>query len=148
MAEKWARGEPGAPRVRRCVAGDQWERIVVFLRDERLELDNKRSEPSIKPFVIGRKHWLFSNTPRGARARATICSVIETAMENGLNPLAYLTWLFEEMPQLTRSQRSSGAGPVAPPAIVHDGGYLTPTTVTFWVARLDIWGHLPSVREV
>jgi len=79
---------------------NQWDKLVVFLQDERLELDNNRSERSIKPFVIGRKNWLFSNTPRGANASATIYSVIETAKENGLNPLIYLTWLFEEMPQL------------------------------------------------
>lgn len=81
-----------------CLA--QWDKLVVFLQDGRLELDNNRSERSIKPFVIGRKNWLFSNTPRGAKASATIYSIIETARENGLNPLAYLTWLFEELPQL------------------------------------------------
>lgn len=79
---------------------NQWDKLVVFLQDERLELDNNRSERSIKPFVIGRKNWLFSNTPRGAKASATIYSTIETAKENGLNPLIYLTWLFEVMPQL------------------------------------------------
>ena len=79
---------------------NQWDKLEVFLQDGRLELDNNRSERSVKPFVIGRKNWLFANTPRGARASATIYSVIETARENGLNPTAYLTWLFEELPQL------------------------------------------------
>lgn len=79
---------------------NQWDALVVFLQDGRLELDNNRSERSIKPFVIGRKNWLFANTPRGAKASATIYSIIETAKENGLNPTAYLTWLFEELPQI------------------------------------------------
>lgn len=79
---------------------NQWEKLIVFLQDGRLELDNNRSERSIKPFVIGRKNWLFANTPRGAGASATVYSIIETAKENGLNPLTYLTWLFEELPQL------------------------------------------------
>lgn len=79
---------------------EQREKLAAFLQDGRLELDNNRSERSIKPFVIGRKNWLFSNTPRGARASATIYSIIETAKENGLNPFAYLTWLFEELPQI------------------------------------------------
>lgn len=79
---------------------NQWDKLVVFLQDGRLELDNNRSERAIKPFVIGRKNWLFSNTPRGATASATIYSILETAKENGLNPFEYLTWLFEEMPQL------------------------------------------------
>jgi len=68
------------------------------MQDGRLELDNDRSERSIKPFVIGRKNWLFANTPRGAKASATIYSVIETAKENGLNPFEYLKYLFEQLP--------------------------------------------------
>ncbi len=80
---------------------NQWEKLTAFLEDGRLELDNNRSERSIKPFVIGRKNWLFANTPRGAKASATIYSVIETAKENGLIPFNYLQYLFEQLPQLT-----------------------------------------------
>ncbi|NLN19485.1 MAG: IS66 family transposase [Firmicutes bacterium] len=54
--------------------------------DGRLELDNHRAERAIKPFVIGRKNRLFSNTPRGARTSAVIYSLVETAKENGLKP--------------------------------------------------------------
>ena len=79
---------------------NQWEKLQAFLLDGRLELDNNRSERSIKPFVIGRKNWLFSNTPRGARASATIYSIVETAKENGLNPFAYLMYLFERLPNI------------------------------------------------
>lgn len=79
----------------------QWEKLTAFLKDDRLELDNNRSERAIKPFVIGRKNWLFANTPCGAKASATIYSVIETAKENGLNPFQYLKYLFEQLPQLT-----------------------------------------------
>lgn len=79
---------------------NQWEKLTVFLKDGRLEIDNNRSERAIKPFVIGRKNWLFANTPRGAKASATIYSVIETAKENGLNPFKYLQYLFEQLPQL------------------------------------------------
>jgi len=70
------------------------------LLDGRLEIDNNRSERSIKPFVIGRKNWLFANTPRGARASAIIYSIIETAKENKLNPFTYLTYLFETLPNI------------------------------------------------
>jgi len=65
-----------------------------------LDLDNNRSERSIKPFVIGRKNWLFANTSRGADASATIYSIVETAKENGLNPFNYLQYLFERLPNL------------------------------------------------
>lgn len=79
---------------------NQWDKLNGFLLDGRLELDNNRSERSIKPFVIGRKNWLFSATPRGARASAVIYSVIESAKENGLNPYAYLKYLFEQLPNV------------------------------------------------
>jgi len=70
------------------------------MQDGRLEIDNNRSERSIKPFVIGRKNWLFANTPRGAKASATIYSIVETAKENRLNPFSYLTYLFEQLPNV------------------------------------------------
>ncbi|BBN97858.1 IS66 family transposase [Sporolactobacillus terrae] len=78
----------------------QWEKLIVFLQDGRLEMDNNRAERSIKPFVMGRKNWLFSNTPRGAVASSTIYSLIETAKENGLIPFQYLSYLFEQLPNL------------------------------------------------
>lgn len=79
---------------------NQWDKLEGFLLDGRLEINNNRSERSIKPFVVGRKNWLFANTPRGARASATIYSIIETAKENGLVPFNYLCYLFERMPNL------------------------------------------------
>ena len=79
---------------------NQWEPLQAFLKDGRLEIDNNRSERAIKPFVIGRKNWLFANTPRGAKASAIIYSLVETAKENGLNPFVYLTYLFEKLPNL------------------------------------------------
>ncbi|MCL5290179.1 MAG: IS66 family transposase [Firmicutes bacterium] len=79
---------------------NQWNKLEAFMLDGRLEIDNNRSERSIKPFVIGRKNWLFANTPRGAKASAMIYSVVETAKENGLNPFTYLTYLFEQLPNV------------------------------------------------
>lgn len=79
---------------------NRWDKLTAFLTDGRLEIDNNRSERSIKPFVIGRKNWLFANTPRGAKASAAIYSMIETAKENGLHPFRYLMYLFEQLPQL------------------------------------------------
>jgi hypothetical protein len=71
----------------------------VFL-DGRLELSNNRAERSIKPFVIGRKNWLFSATPKGATACSVIYSVIETAKLNGLKPFEYLKYIFEIIPNM------------------------------------------------
>jgi transposase len=79
---------------------NQWDKLIAFIKDGLLEIDNNRSERSIKPFVIGRKNWIFSNTPKGANASAIVYSVVETAKENGLNPLTYLTYLFEKLPNI------------------------------------------------
>lgn len=79
---------------------NQWSKLTTFLEDGHLEIDNNRSERSIKPFIIGRKNWLFANTPRGATASAITYSIIETAKENGLIPFAYLEYLFEQLPNL------------------------------------------------
>ncbi|EIJ81809.1 transposase IS66 [Bacillus methanolicus PB1] len=86
---------------------NQWDKLVGFLKDGRLEIDNNRSERSIKPFVIGRKNWLFANTTRGAQASATIYSIIETAKENNLNPFAYLTYLFEKLPNMETQDKDA-----------------------------------------
>jgi len=79
---------------------NRWPKLVTFLEDGHLEIDNNRAERSIKPFVMGRKSWLFSNTPSGATASAMCYSIVETAKENGLNPFSYLTYLFEQMPNV------------------------------------------------
>lgn len=77
---------------------EQWNYLERYLLDGNLELSNNRAERSIKPFVIDRKNFLFANTPRGARASAVVFSIIETAKENGLNPYAYLTYIFKNAP--------------------------------------------------
>ncbi|MCL6634088.1 MAG: IS66 family transposase [Alicyclobacillus herbarius] len=84
----------------------QWCKLTAFLEDGHLELDNNRSERSMKPFVIGRKNWLFSNTPRGAKASAIAYSILETAKENGLNPFAYLEYLLERLPNIDTDDKT------------------------------------------
>lgn len=76
----------------------QWPRLTAFLQDGRIPLDNNPAENAIRPFVVGRKNWLFSHTPRGAHASATIYSLIETAKANGLEPYAYLVDVLKNLP--------------------------------------------------
>jgi len=80
--------------------------LETYLMDGRLEISNNRAERSIKPFVIGRKNWLFSNTPAGADASAILYSIVETAKENDLNPFTYLQYLFERVPNIESSNLS------------------------------------------
>jgi transposase len=77
---------------------NQWTPLNAFLLDGRLEIDNNRSERSIKPFVISRKNFLFCITPRGAKAGAVTFSLIESAKENSLKPFEYLECLLKELP--------------------------------------------------
>ena len=79
---------------------DQRIYLERYLFDGRLEISNNRAERSIKPFVIGRKNFLFANTSRGARASAVLYSIIETAKENWLNPHKYLSFIFQNAPSL------------------------------------------------
>ena len=81
---------------------DQWPYLILYLEDGRLEISNNRAERSIKPFVMGRKNWLFANTPAGAQSSSVIYSLIETAKESGLDPYRYLLWVLSEAPALAR----------------------------------------------
>ena len=85
---------------------EQWPYLVRYLEDGRLELSNNRAERSIKPFVMGRKNWLFSKNPAGAPSSAVIYSLIETAKENGLDPYRYLLWLLQNAPGLSETDEA------------------------------------------
>ena len=69
---------------------NQWDLLIGYCEDGRLNISNALAENAIRPFAVGRRNWLFSDTPRGARASATCYSLIETAKANGLEPSAYL----------------------------------------------------------
>ena len=83
---------------------EQRQYLESFYLDGRVEISNNRAERSIKPFVIGRKNWLFCCTPKGAKASATIYSIIETAKENRLKPFEYLKHIFETMPNIPEDE--------------------------------------------
>ena len=69
---------------------NQWELLIGYLADGRLNISNALAENAIRPFAVGRRNWLFADTPRGAKASATTYSLIETAKANGVEPFAYL----------------------------------------------------------
>lgn len=79
---------------------EKWPYLIRYLEDGRMELSNNRAERSIKPFVMGRKNWLFANTSGGAKASSVIYSLIETAKANNLDPFGYLLFLLQELPKL------------------------------------------------
>ncbi|WP_394713379.1 IS66 family transposase [Desulfogranum marinum] len=73
---------------------NQWKRLVGYIEDGNLAIDNNMAENSIRPFVVGRKNWLFAGTPEGAEASAALYSLIETAKANGIEPYSYLRHIF------------------------------------------------------
>ena len=79
----------------------QWPKLIRFIEDGRLELTNNRAENAIRPFVLGRKNWLFSATVHGAKASANLYSLVETAKACGLEPYSYLRRVFTELPKAT-----------------------------------------------
>ena len=72
--------------------------LTTYLEDGRCSFTNNASERSVKPYVIGRKNWLFSDTPKGADSSALVYSMVETAEANGVNVYYYLRYLLEKCP--------------------------------------------------
>ena len=79
----------------------RWQMLVRYLDLAALTPDNNAVENAIRPFVVGRKNWLFSGSPAGARASCALYSLIQTARANGLNPYAYLHYVFTRVPTIT-----------------------------------------------
>ena len=77
---------------------NQWHRLTGYIENGQLTIDNNMAENSIRPFVIGRKNFLFSGTPKGAEASALLYSLVETAKANKLEPYAYLRYIFDKLP--------------------------------------------------
>jgi len=71
----------------------QWNKLIAYLESPCLTPDNNACENAIRPFVLGRKNWLFNKSPKGAESSCGIYSLIETAKQNGLEPLTYLRML-------------------------------------------------------
>ena len=76
----------------------QWPRLIRYVDHGNARPDNNLAENAIRPFVVGRKNWLFAGTEEGAKATAAMYSLVETAKANSLDPYKYLRYLFERIP--------------------------------------------------
>jgi transposase len=83
----------------------QWPKLVRVLDDERVPLDTNLVENAIRPFVVGRKAWLFADSVSGARASADLYGLIETAKANWIAPGRYLAHLFEVLQTVTEPEQ-------------------------------------------
>lgn len=77
---------------------NQWDKLTIYCESGLLSISNIRAENAIRPFAIGRKNWLFANTPQGAHASAAYYSLIETAKANGLDPYSYFIKVLQALP--------------------------------------------------
>jgi transposase len=88
-----------------------WEKLIRYLEAWYITPDNNSAENAIRPCVLGRKNWLFANTPRGACASASLYSLMESAKVNGLEPHHSLKYLFTHLPMACTSD---ALGPLLP----------------------------------
>jgi len=79
-------------------ANNEWTYLIRYLEDGRISIDNNMVENAIRPFAVGRKNWLFSDSVAGANASAAIYSVMISAKQNGHNEYAYFRYLLEKLP--------------------------------------------------
>ena len=87
---------------------NQWPKLLTYLEDGRLENNNNRSERAIKPFVIGRKGWLFADSVKGAEAAATLFSLVETCKHHQIEPYDWFRYVLQKIP-LCRSSEEIAA---------------------------------------
>jgi transposase len=76
----------------------EWPKLINYILSPHLTPDNNLIENAIRPFVVGRKNWLFSGSPKGAHASAALYSIIQTAKANGFEPFKYLSYIFSQIP--------------------------------------------------
>jgi len=103
VTKKPGKAEEGLSRIGKAVfyTLGQWDKLIRYLDSPYLTPDNNVCENTIRPFVLGRKNWLFSGSPRGAESSCGLYSLIETAKRNGQNPYWYLAYVFEQVPLIT-----------------------------------------------
>ena len=77
---------------------NQWHKLIRYVEDGHLGIDNNITERDIRPFTTGRKNWLFSKSVNGAQASATLYSIVMTCRANDINPYYYFQHLFKVLP--------------------------------------------------
>lgn len=82
---------------------DEWDRLIAYVDDGHVEIDNNACEREIKQVVMGRKAWLFADTPDGARANAVLYSLVRTAIANDIDPYKYLVTILTKWPRTKKA---------------------------------------------
>ena len=96
---------------------NEWDKLVVYLTDGRIEIDNNRTENALRPFCVGRNNWLFHDSVAGAQASANLYSLIETCKACGLEPYHYLRRIFTDLPRARTLEDFEAPLPAAWPVL-------------------------------
>ena len=83
---------------------DNWEQLVTYVEHPDLTPSNNAAERAIRPFVIGRKNWLFSGSPKGAKGSAILYSLVESAKLHNLSAFEYLNYIFSKIPYCRKTE--------------------------------------------
>ena len=86
-------------------AKNQKPYLNAFLDHGEVDISNNFAENAIRPFVVGRKGWLFCDSPKGADSSAIVYTLVETAKANGLEPYRYLERTLTELPYLGKNPK-------------------------------------------
>lgn len=95
-----------------------WPKLIRYVDIAQAQVDNNRAENAIRPFVVGRKNWLFAGSPSGAQATATFFTLIETAKANGWDPYAYLGALFNGLLNIENASGYIALLPTSKPSVL------------------------------
>ena len=90
---------------------DNWDGLLIYTTDGKLNISNSPAEQVIRPFAIGRKNWLFSNTQNGAESSAILYSIVQTAKANGLDPFTYIKSTLQKLPFVKDEEDLEGLMP-------------------------------------
>ena len=82
---------------------NQEHQLTAFLESPEVPISNNLAENAIRPFVVGRKNWLFCDSVKGAESSAIVYSIVETAKANGLEPYDYLLMVLSLLPSEGKS---------------------------------------------
>ena len=93
----------------------QWPKLLIFLENGMIKLDTNDVENAIRPFVVGRKGWMFAGHPKGAEASAILYSMVETAKASGWDPYRWMLHVFDRLPTAKSEEEIRALLPNIPP---------------------------------
>ena len=116
---------------------NQKQQLMAFLDNGEVPISNNLAENAIRPFTLGRKNWLFCDTPKGAEASAIVYSLVESAKANGIEPFAYLQHVLLQLPYLGKTHSHQELESLMPWASYIQQNFKTPNSNAYTNTYLD-----------